>query len=358
MNTGCDKPSGREISAGPLGLTAPDDVRLWLHRKEELAPLFISCTSTRLSNPKAFVDWVEANRVALDTLLITHGAIVFRGFAVENTDHFHSFIDIFESFEGDYRGGATTRDVVKGKVYEATRIDHDAKLPLHQEMAYLQSGPGRLAFFCRKPAEQGGATTVADMRQITARLPAWLRTRLEEQGILVVRNFAPPLKEGEEMGLEHADMRPWQAAFYTDDPEVVEEACRNKQMEAIWNEDGSLTVRNRMAAFATHPRTGERIYRNTLHTNAARDMYNHLPAERKAKVEAMFACQKMPTGFHPGDGNPLSSDEMQELQALFDAQERQWTWEAGDIMLVDNLLIAHGRMPFEGSRDVQVALLA
>lgn len=340
------------------GLVGDNDVHIWRLRPDDAGPLFISCALDELRQPGAFTDWVAENRPALDRLLLNHGAIIFRGFAIADTDQFHQFVDLYDCFEGDYRGGATTRDAVKGKVYEATRIDHDAKLPLHQEMAYLQTGPGRLAFFCRKPAEQGGATTIADMRQVTAQLPEWLRSRLEAEGILAIRNFAPPLKEGEEMGLGHADMRPWQAAFYTDDPAVVEEACRAKDMEPIWNDDGSLTVRNRMAAFATHPQTGEQIYRNTLHTNAARDMYNHLPADRKAKLEAMFARQKTPTGFYLGDGSALPPDQMRDLQALFDAQERHWQWEAGDIMLVDNLLTAHGRLPYEGTRDVQVALLA
>ncbi|MGE1070901.1 TauD/TfdA family dioxygenase [Pantoea agglomerans] len=34
----------------------------------------------------------------------------------------------------------------------------------------------------------------------------------------------------------------------------------------------------------------------------------------------------------------------------------QFDWRAGDVMLVENRITAHGRRPFNGPRDVQVML--
>jgi alpha-ketoglutarate-dependent taurine dioxygenase len=57
-----------------------------------------------------------------------------------------------------------------------------------------------------------------------------------------------------------------------------------------------------------------------------------------------------------GDGTPL------DLSALTHAREviRQETvlvpWRAGDILILDNLLTAHGRMPFNGARRIILAM--
>jgi Taurine catabolism dioxygenase TauD, TfdA family len=32
-------------------------------------------------------------------------------------------------------------------------------------------------------------------------------------------------------------------------------------------------------------------------------------------------------------------------------------WHAGDVLLIDNIYTGHGRTPFTGHRDVQVALV-
>ncbi|WP_099185310.1 TauD/TfdA family dioxygenase [Sphingobium fuliginis] len=338
-------------------LASSGQVLLWKTAKE-VPPLFVQNQSDRMKTSADFANWVEANRADLDALLVEHGAIVFRDFPVAETSDFHKLVDVYPAYEGDYRGGATPRDAVQGKVYEATKIDASAKLPLHQEMAYIENAPGRLAFFCRKPAEVGGATTIADMRAVTNNLPASIHSALEEKGVLCVRNFSPPLAPGEEEGLDHPDQRSWEFAFYTKDRAVVEKACSEKQMECIWNQDNSLTVRNRLDAFSSHPTTGERVYRNILHTNAARDMTPDLPPDRRKKLDEMFSRQAMPSGFFLGDGTPLTSKELADLQEVFTLNELAWQWQAGDVMLVDNLLVAHGRNPYEGSRDVQVALLA
>ena len=99
---------------------------------------------------------------------------------------------------------------------ESTRLDKRVKLRLHSEMAYMPDFPARIAFFCRKPADVGGETIVADVRGLLAALPESLRSKVEALGIMTVRNFAPPSKELNS-SVAHMDLRGWNIAFETDD---------------------------------------------------------------------------------------------------------------------------------------------
>lgn len=195
------------------------------------------------------------------------------------------------------------------------------------------------------------------MRRVTRNLSEELRKKMVEHGIVGIRNFEPPPPDDVEVAQEHPDQRSWKFGFYTEDKAEVEAECRAKGVEPIWRADGGLCVRNLMPAFAAHPATGELLYRNTLHTNGGRDYMQTLTGEPRRRVEEMFARQPIKTGFYLGDGSELTDDEMKALQAVFDEAELAWPWQAGDIMLLDNLLTAHGRNSFKGARDVQVALL-
>jgi alpha-ketoglutarate-dependent taurine dioxygenase len=43
--------------------------------------------------------------------------------------------------------------------------------------------------------------------------------------------------------------------------------------------------------------------------------------------------------------------------ACIDKATFSWPWRNGDVMILDNLQVWHGRNPYQGPRDVQVALL-
>lgn len=322
-------------------------------------PLFLSPVEPALATEAdAFIDWVRAQLGPLSALLIEHGGIVFRGFPLASSGEFSDLAGVLGVFEGDYAGGATPRAKVTGNVMEATRFAKEAKLPLHQEMAYLRDYPGRIAFFCKEVAEQGGETIIADMREFTSRLPADIRQTLERVGIMNVRNFGPPVPDTGEIPSDHPDQRSWEFAFFTSDPKEVEAICAAKGMETLWNEDGALTVRSALPAFQRHPVTGDRLYRAVIHIDGGTGLVAALPEARRKRVEEMLAKQAHRSGYYLGDGSPVPKPMFQAMNVILDELEVKWAWQAGDIMVLDNLLTSHGRNAFEGTRDVQAALLS
>ena len=47
---------------------------------------------------------------------------------------------------------------------------------------------------------------------------------------------------------------------------------------------------------------------------------------------------------------------MQLLNETYEAHTEREPWQAGDLLLVDNIRTAHSREPFEGPREVLVGL--
>jgi alpha-ketoglutarate-dependent taurine dioxygenase len=312
-------------------------------------PLFIEPRTDRLLDRDRFRQWSRDVRPVLDALVTEHGGIVLRGFPIAQTDDFADFIDQFPSFEGGYAGGRAPREAISGRVMEATRLAASVRLALHSEMAYRRDYPSRIAFFSRKTAEVGGETLIGDVRNLVNDMAPQLVEKLETLGTRTAINFGPK-SEGRDASYGHMDHRGWNHSFQTDDPAEVNRLCAERGLEPVWHEDGSLTVLNVLEPFVVHPQTGAKIYRSILHMKPQ--------VENAALDLEMRKRQKYPTGATLGNGEKLEESERAHIDQLCDAVTYSWPWRNGDVMLLDNLQVWHGRNPYQGERDVQVALLA
>jgi alpha-ketoglutarate-dependent taurine dioxygenase len=332
--------------------TLDEGVECWTGG-EGVPPLFIERRSEALLDFEAFHAWVTAHREALDDLMVQYGGVMLRGFPVASAEEFNRLMGIFPTYEPGYVAGMSPRKKVTGQVLESTRLDESFKIILHSEMAYMKSYPPRLAFFSKVTAPVGGETIIGSLRAFMERFPADLKAKLEGRKVKIVRNFGPAGNTRGVAVVDHADNIGWDDAFFTDSREEVEAHCRKLGMEPIWHENGALTLREETDIFAEHPVTGERFYRSNLHAN---NTYERDPlfAELGRKVRA---AQKYPTGHYLDTGEKLTDAESEAILSVYDQVELAWPWQDGDVLMLDNLLCAHGRNPFSGPREVLVALL-
>ncbi|SOY50671.1 conserved hypothetical protein [Cupriavidus taiwanensis] len=311
-------------------------------------PLFIEPAGEVLRDRARFRQWTRTARPALDALILAHGGVVLRGFPTTGTEDFAAFIEQFPAFDGGYAGGRAPRETISGRVMEATRLSASVRLAVHSEMAYRRDYPRRIAFFSRKTAEVGGETLIADVRQLAERMDPGLAGKIARLGSRTAINFGPR-RDADDASYAHMDERGWNQSFHTEDPAEVNRLCAERGLEPAWHGDGSLTVFNALEPFVMHPQTGRRLYRSILHMQP---QVEHPEQERERRQR-----QKYPTGATLGNGEALTDAERAHIDQLCDQTTYSWPWRDGDVMVLDNLQVWHGRNPYQGTRDVQVALL-
>lgn len=273
--------------------------------------------------------------------LPTVGGVLFRGLDVLGDTPFRAFVEAFGKPLLDYDFGSTPRSAVERGVYTSTEYPAHQSIPLHNEQAYTLQWPGLIWFHCVTAPETGGATPIADSRDVYRRLDPAVRQRFAERRLMYVRNYGNGL-----------DL-PWQRAFNTDDPAKVEWFCRANAIDWEWKDDGELRTRQVCQAVARHPVTGEMVWFNQAHLFHV----SNLPiAVRETLLSVVEDEMELPRHVYHGDGGPIAEADLDHIRAVLDACTVTFPWQAGDVMMLDNMLAAHGRAPFTGARKVVVAM--
>jgi len=287
------------------------------------------------------LQWARGNRKLLEKELGRHGGVLFRGFGVDTPEAFQRFVEAACGRPLEYSERSSPRSRVSGNIYTSTDYPPDQEIFLHNEQSYNRVFPRKIVFCCLQPALRGGATPLADSRRIYQRLDPEVRRRFEDEGYLYQRNFALGF------GLD------WRTAFQTTDPGAVEEYCLENDIDFEWLDGGEhLRTRQIRRAVARHPVTGEPTWFNHLtffHIST-------LPEAIRRPLLAEFREEDLPNNTYHADGSPISPDVLDELRRLYREETGDFPWEKGDVLLLDNMLVAHARSAFEGPRKVVVSM--
>jgi alpha-ketoglutarate-dependent taurine dioxygenase len=283
--------------------------------------------------------WVADNLETLRSAVLAHGSLLVRGLDVADAAQAGRLARLVAGPLITERESFAPRTAYAPAVYTSSAWPANQPMCMHHELSYAQELPGTMVFACLRAPDSGGETAVADAAAVLADLPPDVVSRFERDGWLLIRNY------GETIGV------PWQQAFGTEDPAEVEAYCRANDTEFEWTEAG-LRTRQVRAAVAHHPVTGQRLWFNQI------AFLNELTMDPDVReyLAMVLGPDGLPFTTRFGDGEPIPGEVVDVINEVYQRHTAATPWRRGDLLLVDNLRTAHSRQPYEGDREIVVAM--
>jgi len=274
-------------------------------------------------------------------VLLKFGGILLRNFNVSSMSEFNrTALSICPNLL-DYTYRSTPRKKLGGKIYTATEYPADRIIPLHNECSYTTSWPSKIFFFCAIPPQQGGQTPLADSRKVLEALSPDIVQTFEKKQVLYKRTYT-----------QGVDL-PWEEVFQTDKKDCVGAFCEKNNIQYEWsNTPLKLTTKQVAQAVAVHPKTQEKIWFNQAH------LFHQSSLEKQSRELLLqyVGEDNFPRNSFYGDGSPISNEIIKYIHEAYKKESIIFDWKIGDILILDNHLMAHGRYPYEGERKIAVAM--
>lgn len=333
-------------------------------------PLVIEPEAGAATDASALEAWCRAERATIEALLLRHGALLFRGFGLTDALSFErAALALADDLKNQYLG-TSPRNARSTYTFTASELPAHYPIMQHCEMSFLPSAPTRLFFCCTEAPSCGGETPLADCRNVWRDLRPEVRDAFEARGVRIVRNYGPP---GGGSRLDPWQLKGWPDVFGTTDRAEVEAIAAREGTRCEWRPDGGVRLVREQPAWIAHPETGDRIWFNhcqVFHGDAARHEYRRIARRRlqarsvgvAALLETLTAVRgvvKRPEDYAThctyGDGTEIPSDHVAHLIDVFWDNMVFPRWRRGDLVMIDNFRVSHGRMPFRGPREILVA---
>jgi alpha-ketoglutarate-dependent taurine dioxygenase len=285
---------------------------------------------------------VVAETEVIDKLIVEHKALVFRGFGL-GADRLDEVIDQLLSTRLAYVHGNSPRTKVGSNLYTSTEYPAEYTISMHNELSYSHSWPARLLFYCRLAAQTGGATPVVDAAAWLAALDPEVRDAYRG-GVRYMQN----MHGGRGFG------KSWQDTFETDDRAAVEAFLTGAGASWEWKGDGGLRVIQVRPSTTRHPVTGDEVWFNQS------DQWHPAALDDEVGIALRDALpeDELPQSVTFADGSPIPAEYVTQVRDRGLALAVDVDWQEGDLLVIDNVLVAHGRRPYTGPRRVLVAMSA
>jgi alpha-ketoglutarate-dependent taurine dioxygenase len=284
------------------------------------------------------VEWVKHNQFELEATLAQSGALLFRGFPINDAESFDAFSAAFDYPIFTYQESLSNavRINYTKRVFTANEAPKEVEIFLHHEMAQTPVSPDKLFFFCKSAAEQGGATPICRSDQLFSALQAAdpeLATCFADKGLLYT-TFMPAQDD-----LASGQGRSWQSTMSAETVEQAEEKLAQLGYTWSWGEDGSLRATTPVLPAVRQLDNGVTVFYNQL---IAAYLGWQGVKENPAKAITF------------GDKSPIPVSALELIVELSKEYTFDLLWQDGDVALIDNKMTMHGRRPYSGERKRQV----
>ncbi|MCI5046323.1 MAG: TauD/TfdA family dioxygenase [Aquisalinus sp.] len=291
---------------------------------------------------QSLAETMAAHKAAVTEQVEQVGAVLFRGYDVQSVEDFDKAVMAFDAPNFPYKESLSNavRVNLTERVFTANEAPPHISIFLHHEMAQTPIYPSKLFFYCDIAAEEGGATPLCRsdilLEQLAEKAPAFVQA-LEARGVRY-KTVMPP-NDDAQSGLG----RSWRSTLTADTTEQAEARLRQLDYSWEWQAGEVLVVTTpRLDAVKTLA-DGRKVFFNQL-----------IAAFRGWKDERNDPSKSITFG----DGSRIDPDDMAIAIQLSDDLSFDMNWQKGDVVLVDNFIVMHGRRPFEGKRRVLASLVA
>lgn len=286
------------------------------------------------------VEWIASRCDELLAKSVAHGAILFRGFPLATDTDFDAFVAAFELPNFPYYESLSNAVRVKRtpRVFTANEAPPSATILLHHEMAQTPVSPNRIFFFCERPADEGGATPICRSDVLYSRLarrcPEFTRN-CEQKGLRYTSVMPSQNDAASGMG------RSWQSTLRATSREEAQGRLEQLGYTWEWLADGSLRATTPVLPGVKSLPDGRKTF------------FNQLIAASQGWKDSRNDPSKAITF---GDGTPLDPAGVEVAVRLADELTFDIPWERGDVALLDNRSVMHGRQTFSGTRKILASL--
>ena len=296
------------------------------------------------ANLDYLVKFIEIDKEYINNLLLKSGAILFRGFNISSQKDFLVIRNTLTSdYSFEYIDGNSPRKILSKGIYTSTEFPKDQTITIHNELSYSSNWPSRLYFFCESPSIHGGETPIVDCRYILKILNQEIIKLFDTLNVKYTRF----LHDGHGLG------KSWIDTFQTSSKVEVENYCKKHKFDFFW-EGQSLYISQIGLGIATHPITREKVWfnqANQFHPSSLQeDVYDAM------KLLFSGNTYKYPHYAYFGNGQEIQEDYLFQITSAFEQSSIKFKWEKGDFLYLDNMLMAHGRMPYIGERKILVSM--
>ncbi len=307
-----------------------------------------------LTNFKA---WIEEHQHELKELINTQGALLLRGFPIDDAEDFAVIVKAVLGRELiDYKGEGSRRRIVHG-VYTSTEAPPEIKIPLHNELSCTINPVDYICFYCDiAPNPGAGQTILARTADVTLEMMKrpHLWNLFNGKNINYISRHPP---EGSFFTRVNPTHRTWQQVFETQDKKEVERICEQKGYDFKWDGEWIEITRHVPAIhgpdhYFDHPYWFNQVHLYFMNPRLCGGWFNY-----QLFNLLYFASSSRPYDIKFEDGSEITQESVYEIYDVLDEVTIKFNWEKRDVLLLDNRKILHGRAPYIGQRHILATMI-